>query len=466
MSNKFTGITSGGQEIPVYDKAALHDAYSAGNNISINGNVISVTGRKSLAVQSPLSAEVSGNSIIISLDESAIDVSSKLDTSAFAEVSGSFLTSGDLDGYATEQWVGEQGYLTEVPAGYATTEDVISATSGLQPSGDYASATDLANYQPVSAMTGYQAAGDYLSGNALDSLSGTWETVTAKADTTALEAYQTIEGMSAYQPSGDYQPAGSYLSANALDSVSGDWNEVSAKLDTTAFSDVSGSFLTSVPDTYLQNTDLTIVDNKITEISGVPLSAGDELPASVSAATDYVTATSGDINDTINNVSANSGTWGGSALPISAGPGIKVDLVDNTLVFSNDETVLWSGGDLTIGATATLSETVKNFELFGVYGHESNRGRGVYQEFNPAVIENANTQNFALFLPDCAPDFSWAGWYIENLYFTDTAATALANVSGRQTWRWYSNGTWEDDSSNRHILVDKIVGINRISANV
>ena len=58
------------------------------------------------------------------------------------------------------------------------------------------------------------------------------------------------------------------------------------------------------------------------------------MPESVSAATDYVTATSGDINDTINNVSANSGTWGGSALPISAGPGIGLSMVDGVLVIS------------------------------------------------------------------------------------------------------------------------------------
>lgn len=124
MSNKFTGITSAGSAIPVYDK----DAHEA--------------------------------------------LSSKLDTSAFSSVSGEFATVDDvvaavsgkadtsaipsLDGYATQEWVGEQGYLTEVPEGYATTEDVISATSGLQPSGDYASAADLVNYQPVSAMTAYQ----------------------------------------------------------------------------------------------------------------------------------------------------------------------------------------------------------------------------------------------------------------------------------------------------------------------
>lgn len=102
MSNKFTGITSAGSAIPVYDK----DAHSA--------------------------------------------LEQKLDTSAFSSVSGEFATVDDvvaavsgkadtsaipsLDGYATEQWVGEQGYLTEVPesavSGFATHEEVESATSG------------------------------------------------------------------------------------------------------------------------------------------------------------------------------------------------------------------------------------------------------------------------------------------------------------------------------------------------
>lgn len=45
--------------------------------------------------------------------------------------------------------------------------------------------------------------------------------------------YQTIAGMTAYQPSGNY------MSANALDSISGTWNEVSAKVDTSAIFDGS-----------------------------------------------------------------------------------------------------------------------------------------------------------------------------------------------------------------------------------
>ena len=52
-----------------------------------------------------------------------------------------------------------------------------------------------------------------------------------------------------------------------VSSNSANWNEISAYQANSA--------------SYLQDTDLTIVDNKVTEISGVPLSAGDELPSGV-----------------------------------------------------------------------------------------------------------------------------------------------------------------------------------------
>ena len=172
MSKKFTGITSAGSAIPVYDKDA-HEALSS-------------------KLDTTAFSSVSGE--FATVDDVVAAVSGKADTSAIPS----------LDGYATQEWVGEQGYLTEVPEGYATTEDVISATSGLQPSGDYASAADLVNYQPVSAMTGFQAAGDYYSAS---NPSGFLiaDDITGKMDVTA---------MTAYQPAGDYQPSGDYLSAS------------------------------------------------------------------------------------------------------------------------------------------------------------------------------------------------------------------------------------------------------------
>ena len=55
----------------------------------------------------------------------------------------------------------------------------------------------------------------------------------------------------------------------------------SGKLDTDTFSQVSGDFLTAVPQSYLQNTDLTVTSGKVTEISGIPLSAGGALPDTI-----------------------------------------------------------------------------------------------------------------------------------------------------------------------------------------
>lgn len=85
--------------------------------------------------------------------------------------------------------------------------------------------------------------------------------------------------------------------------------------------------------------------DNITAYNGSAFKAGDEFPQSATEAIEAVTA--------------NSGAWGGSALPISAGPGIKLAMVNGTLVASNDETVLWSG----VGASeVTLSESFENFE--------------------------------------------------------------------------------------------------------
>ena len=72
---------------------------------------------------------------------------------------------------------------------------------------------------------------------------------TKVSDLSDHEDYQTTAGMSNYLTTDDaastYQSKGDYLSANALDNISGTWENVTAKLDTTAFSTVSGNFLTA-----------------------------------------------------------------------------------------------------------------------------------------------------------------------------------------------------------------------------
>lgn len=341
-------------------------------------------------------------------------LSSKLDSTAFSTVSSTFLTAHQsLDGLMSASLLEQSGGLI---TGYNGT--AFAGQGGV--SGDFelsaGSGISIVDYPleqktviSVTAQGGNTAAEQAVIDN-----SATWNEVTAKADSTAIpsldgyatEDWVTAQGYltTAYNPEFAYHDTAissidnsalydnsaharintlagriSDLSSNKLDTtafsdVSGTFltahQDISNKLDTTAFSDVSGSFLTAVPDTYLQNTDLTIVDNKITEISGIPLSAGDELPSGImyTSGIEYdnteISGYSGSAFKDValtDVVTANSGAWGGSALPISAGPGVKFDMVDNTLVASTDETLLWSGNGTSITAF-TASEPLTNFK--------------------------------------------------------------------------------------------------------
>lgn len=102
---------------------------------------------------------------------------------------------------------------------------------------------------------------------------------------------------------------------------------------------------------------------------------GGELPQSATEAIDVVTGGSANWNGTTETVSSNSASWGGSALPISAGPGIKLEMVNNTLVASTDETVLWSGNLSAVdNAKLTASEDPLNFQMLDIYMNGFNDG--------------------------------------------------------------------------------------------
>ena len=323
--------------------------------------------------------------------------------------------------YATEDWVTGQGYLTAetdwtdtitaasanayneataaIPAPFDPSylsgqiDTKLDSAIYAEDSGKFLTAhQSLADYQTTAGMTAYQPVGDYLTtGDSANFYPS--DNPSAFITGVDLTPYQTVEGMTAYQPVGDY------LTADALDSVSGDWNEVSAKLDTTAFSDVSGtfltahqdisnkldttafsdvsgSFLTAVPDTYLQNTDLSTEDGKVTAISGIPLSAGGDVP-------EGVMVESGLEYNAVNEISA----YNGSAIA-QYGAEKQWLVHDDTLVHASnsaqyalgvnlsavaqllgiDETVLYSGSP-SWKDKVSLSESPLNFSrikvLFG-----------------------------------------------------------------------------------------------------
>lgn len=347
MSNKFTGITSAGEFIPVWDKAA----HSALND--------------------------------------------KLDKSA----SGNF--------YPMES--NPSGYLTEVPA---------SAISGK------ADKSELSNYQPASAMTGYAPAGDYAtktevqsatSGKLDASTFNSYSAAHSADDNTAYSAGANI-GIENHVISVTGQLGKVYSGQNGVtvdntnDKIGLDASAVSALeafkgeydlsagtnvtfrtegqtvyidaageplpeglMDTSALGydgngNISGyngsAFAQPNLDTYLQNTDLTIVDNKVTEISGVELSAGTELEFEYDSA-DNISA----INNSAISTTPSQALYAKSPLYAGVSGTSSFIGVDETLLAqliqqatsaAYNETKLWT-------TTATAGENIQTFNLSEPY---------------------------------------------------------------------------------------------------
>lgn len=158
-------------------------------------------------------------------------IDNKLDESAFEDVSGSFLTAHQsLDGYATEDWVTAQGYITGVDLSeYAKTNDVLydinSAVSGK---------LDTTSFSTVSGtfLTAHQDISNKLDTTAFSTVSGDFLTAvdltpyytTAEADTLSSMLSAAID----------------YVSANAGDEFPASANEA-----ITAYQNASGTYLTA-----------------------------------------------------------------------------------------------------------------------------------------------------------------------------------------------------------------------------
>ena len=153
-----------------------------------------------------------------------------------------------------------------------------------------------------------------------------------------------------------------------------------------------------------------------------------------------------------------------TAIPVVAGTGVRLveDVPNNRVVAEVDETVLWEGNG-TSGTTMNLSETAKNFDRIRIYAHDSNRGRGLIYEQNPANIVNNDTLSFCITMADCEKAADWIGWYYTQLTYGSTAATALTNYGGNQIYMVYSTKAWAKNDG-RYLIVDKIVGINRVAS--
>jgi hypothetical protein len=207
------------------------------------------------------------------------------------------------------------------------------------------------------------------------------------------------------------------------------------------------------PTATMFTTELEYDGDKISGYAGSAFKAGTDLEFGYDSADNISAINNSALTDvSLNNiVQTNSGAWGGSALPISAGPGIKVNLVDNTLVFSNDETVLWEA-PTTAGATAcTLSESYTNFKNIKIGYYTLNDRVTFVREILPQY-QRADKIDFETYTYDAGSMYWKEGQYT---FTTDTQLDASTGI-----W-YYTNNNQLITATGNEIVILGITGINR-----
>lgn len=144
------------------------------------------------------------------------------------------------------------------------------------------------------------------------------------ADTVGTGIMSSIRAISAAATGGVDSATVSAIASSYAESAA------SGKLDTSAFN--SGDFYsTSNPSGFISGVDLTPYQ-PVSAMSGyIPTSMSSDFQQ-VNGMSSY--ALSSDVSATVNLVGTQSANWGGSALALSAGPGISLTMVGNTLVIS------------------------------------------------------------------------------------------------------------------------------------
>ena len=269
------------------------------------------------------------------------------------DITATYLTAHQpLEGYATEDWVTAQGYITGVDLSpYYTTAEANSLSSMLSGAIDYVSANagdDFPQSADEAIQTYQQNSGTYLTEH---------QDISYKLDTSSFTAW------SAAQAENDYQ-----LSAGAgIDLVDDDINKITRI-------DVTGDFGNPEVEAYVQNNSATIddVNTSYQTNSSTFLTAHQSLEGLMSASLLEFNAE--------NNISA----YNGSAfedcaptLPMTGRDGVDVQLDNGTLVLSSTlyETVTtnsaqWSQGgagdedvnNYVYNNSASISETVTAYE--------------------------------------------------------------------------------------------------------
>lgn len=448
------------------------------------------------------------------------EVSNKLDTTAFSDVSGSFYTNDNPSGFITgvdlsnyytkDETSGKEeladafanipvgdpevnAYVTNNSASINGTTDLVQNSSGLW--------NNVAVYQSNSAnyLTAHQDISYKLDESAFSDVSGTfltainipesasWEEATQAYEQnsgTYLTAHQSLEGYATE----DWVTGQGYLTgvnipesatwndvSTTVQTNSSTWDSVSDKLDTTAYSDVSGTFLTAHQDLsdyqtiegmtayqpvgeYVQGSDLSLNSyNKISAISGYELAGG-------GGSVDFDYDSDGNISGI--NSSAISDSRAGTPLYVES-PLFTGQSGNSAYIGWNNETILYddfTGRPSTVGGTITLSESPLNFEYVEIYlngstpSGTSNIANG-YEKVPYIQLANTHSLEFVKAFNANATTNVVGGIYEMGCGYSGVSSTVWAKTYG------YAHGinttTAADWSNNTHLQIWRIVGVNR-----
>ena len=495
-----TGLQPSGDYATKTELSGKQDTLSAGDGISIVNNIISVTSQGGGIEQVNHDDTLSGNGNDEPLGIANIeDFVKHNDLTAYQE-KGDYYSASNPSGFITNDaltglqpsgdYVTRDEMTAYQPSGnYATIEDVESAVSskqdilsagegiqiinntisvtaqggggittvnhdntlsgngnseplGLANAEDYVKQDDLTAYATTalvssvsselySAISGISGDFELVAGNGVelvDDPNAKTTTINVTAEGTPVTAIeQMIESAtSGLQPSGDYYSA----------------------------SNPSG-FISEIPYTYLQNTDLATTDGKVTAISGIPLSAGGDVP-------EGVMVESGLEYNAVNEISGYNGSaiaqYGAekqwlvhddtlvhAANSAQYALGVNVSAVQTLIGL--DETVLYSGDLTGNGATAQLSEPIQNFEKIKVYGHTDD---GIQCPWFTEFYPNDNTIEIGV----ATNNAGWGKWF----NFTITTGGLYTNVTGRVLT--FGTTNWGNLTS---YGMTKVIGIGRKS---
>lgn len=413
-------------------------------------------------------------------------ISAKLDTSSFADVSGSFLTAHQsLEGYATEQFVEDTSasITALIPTDYYPNSNPSGFITGVDLS-NYYQKNETSSKEEISAAIAAIPLGDEEVNELVHTNSATWNTVTDKLDTTAfsdvsgsfltahqsldgyatetlveetsgaitsliptdyypdtnpsgfisgvdLTPYQTIEGMTAYQPVGDY------ATTSELEQVSADITATipsTAGLASESYVQTNSAVLTAMiaekQDTLTFGYD---EQDRINSINNSALAGGGDVPEDVMVETGLGYNAVGEISAYGNSAIAQYGAekqWlqhDDTIVHISNSAqyafGCNISALQRLMGI--DETVLWEGSKGVEGDTMDLSEPVSAF----------NKIKFEIDELNPQIsthsfVENTNgtTLLYPYFLRTNSNKAEFCGMWTLTRSNNDTRLTVSVSV--------------------------------------